>query len=193
MEATATVPIAPAPERRRRWLPLFALLAILVVVAFGGYVTAAALSVPTGPPVDVAGVVRVSPLSGWEVIGRGANPPGVRLTRGSGNLDVFVFGPAGGDATGLLRAFVSRVLEPDARQLSVSPRTESVVLRSGSSGVRVSYVGQFGKGATPIEGEVTAVVSPSGAGVVFDGWSPEGLLDFVLGDIDAMVDSAEVR
>ena len=186
--------IAPPVERPRRWLPLLGVLTVLAVVVFGGYVVAAALSVQTGPPVDVAGVVRMSPLSGWEVAGRRANPPGARLTRGSGNLDVFVFRPAGGDPTDLLRAYVTQLLEPHARQLSVSPQTQAVSLRSSLRGVRASYVGQFfGKGAAPIEGELTAVISPSGAGVVFDGWAHEGLLDFVLGDIDAMVNSAEVR
>ena len=189
----AATPLASPRERPRRWLPLLGVLAVLAVVVFGGYVVAAALSVRAGPPVDVVGVARVSPLSGWELAGRRANPPGVRLTRGSGNLDVFVFGPAGGDAQRLLRAYASQVLKPDARQLSVSPQTEAVALRSGLQGVRASYVGQFGKGGTPIEGELTAVISPSGAGVVFDGWAHAGLLDFVLGDIDTMVDSAEVR
>jgi len=66
-------------------------LAVMVVVVFGGYVVAGALSEPAGPPVTVAGIVRVSPLSGWEVAERSAAPPSVRFTRGSGNLDVMVF------------------------------------------------------------------------------------------------------
>ena len=43
-----------------------------------------------------------------------------------------------------------------------------------------------------IEGEVTVVVTPSGHGVVFNGWAPEGLLSFVRGDIHTMVLRAQV-
>jgi len=161
------------------------------VVVLGGYVTAAALSTPAGPPVLVGGAVRVAPPSGWEVAGRSTSPPGVRLTRGNGNLDVLAV-PSGGDALALVDGYVERVLRPNAERLSVSPRYEEVRLRSGLPGVRVSYLGAFGRGQTPIEGEVTAVVSPDGVGVVFDGWAPRGLLPYVKDDIDRMIDTAEV-
>src|SRR5438034_11722138 len=76
--------------RRHPLLATLGVLGVMVVVVFGGYVVAGALSQPAGPPGTVAGVVRVSPLSGWEVAERSAEPPRVRLTRRSGDLDLMV-------------------------------------------------------------------------------------------------------
>lgn len=178
------------PTRERRILPVVAVVAVLAAVVFGGYVTAGALSEATGPPVDVGGVVRIHPLSGWELAGRFGDPPSVRLTRGSASLDVAAvsFSGTGED---LLREYVAQVLEPDAEQLSVG-RPEPVTLASGVRGATISYVGTFGDVQTPIEGEVTAVVSGSGVGVVFDGWTPFGLLQHALGDLRTMTESAEI-
>jgi hypothetical protein len=178
------------PTRERRLLPVVVVVAVLAVVVFGGFVTAGALSDATGPPVDVGGVVRIHPLSGWELARRFGDPPSVRLTRGGASLDV---GAVSFSGTGeeLLREYVAQVLEPDADQLSVS-RPEPVTLDSGRRGATASYVGTFGDVQTPIEGEVTAVVSGSGVGVVFDGWTPFGLLQHVLGDLRTMIERAEI-
>jgi hypothetical protein len=67
-----------------------------------------------------------------------------------------------------------------------------VTLASGLAGVRIAYVGQFGRASVPIEGEVTAVVSPSGVGAVFDGWSAEGGLRYVVEDVRDTIFAAEV-
>ncbi len=88
---------------------------------------------------------------------------------------------------------MSQILTPDSQQLSVSRQFEPVALNSGLTGVRIAYVGLFGRAHASIEGEVTAVVSPSGVGVIFDGWAPNGLLQYVSDDLHEMIDSAEVR
>jgi len=177
--------------RRGGLVPVIAVAAVIAAVVFGGYVIGGALSRSAGPPVEVAGAVRLQPLSGWEEAGRFADPARVRLTRGGGNLDVVVV-PFDGDATDLLEWYVQEVLEPEAERLSVSKRVGSVQLASGLEGARIAYVGLFGKALVPIEGEVTAVVSPSGVGVVFDGWGAEGVLRYVVQDVRSMTDSAEV-
>lgn len=175
----------------RGLLPTVVVAAVLLVVVFGGYAVGGALSRPTGPPVEIAGVVRVQPLSGWEEAGRFTDPAGVRLTRGGANLDVVAVA-FDGSAEDLARWYVQRILEPEAERLSVSPQAEHVRLASGLEGARVAYVGLFGKALVPIEGEVTAVVSPSGTGVVFDAWGAEGVLRYVLEDVRAMIDDVEV-
>jgi hypothetical protein len=186
-----SAPELPAPPMPvRRFLPAAVVLGVIVVVLFGGYVFAAALSEPTGPPVDVGGLVRVEPLSGWAVAGRSSDPPGVRLSRGGGTLDVAAFGFTG-DADALLRAYLEK-LEPQTEHLSIGA-VGTVRLASGLTGARVHYVGTLGDVQTPIEGELTAVVSPSGVGVVFNGWSSEGLLRFVLEDVGTMIDRAAIR
>lgn len=185
------ISVAPAQTFRRALVPTVAVAVAIAAVVFGGYLVGGALEGPLGAPVEVGGVVRVQPLPGWEVAAWFEDPPGVRLTRGSGNLDV-VSVPFQGTAEDLAAEYVTAVLEPEAQQLSVSREAESVTLASGLSAVRISYVGRFGKAAVPIEGEVTAAVSPSGAGVVFDGWSPEGGLRYVVEDARVMIEEAEV-
>ena len=163
----------------------------IAAVVLGGYAIGGALTGAAGPPVDVAGVVRVRPLSGWELAARFEEPPRVRLTRGSGNLDVVAV-PFEGTAVELARRYVREVLEPEARQLSVSREVEPVRLEGGLPGVRLTYVGLFGKAQAPIEGEVTAFVSPSGDGAVFDAWGPEGVLRYVVDDVRTMIERAVI-
>jgi hypothetical protein len=189
--ATANPPAAPPAPAKIRWLSTIVLAAVLGVVVFGGYVAAGALSQPAGPPVTVAGVVHVQPLSGWELAVRFGSPPGARLSRGSGNLD-FAALPFNGSSLDLVREYVNQVLEPGAQQLSVSKEAEPVTLRSGLSGVRIRYIGRFGKAQVSIEGEVTAIVSADGVGAIFDAWSSEGLLQYVIDDIHTMIDRAEI-
>jgi hypothetical protein len=178
---------------RRRFASAAIVVGVIAVTVFGGYVVAAALSEPIGRPLNVGGIVHVPALSGWELAGRytaGGIPAG-RLTRGSGNLDVLAAG-WNGSPEDLARAYASRVLQPGAVRLSMSQGLRPVRVADGLAGVRFSYVGVFDRGGTPIEGEVTAAVSASGAGVLFDAWSPEGLLQYVRGDIDAMEERSVV-
>jgi hypothetical protein len=178
------------PSSRRLW-PVLVVLAVLVFVVGGGYVLGGALSQPAGPPVELAGVVTVQPLSGWEVAMRFHDPDGIRLTRGSGNLDVFAV-PFGEGPAQLAEEYVRTFLEPEADRLSVSREIETVQLDSGRSAARIPYVGTFGRSQTPIEGEVTAIVSDAGVGVVFDAWAPQGMLPYVVGDVRTMIDGTEV-
>jgi hypothetical protein len=177
----------------RIW-PSVAIAAVLAATVFGGYVVAAALETPSGEPVAVAGTVAVQPLSGWE-----AGEPfaaeslqGTSLTRGTGNLDVIVTAPAAGGVLEVSTGFVEQVLEPQAERLSVSPELEPVEVAGGRAAARYSYVGVFGRGGTPIEGEVTVTIAANDAGVVFDAWAPEGQLAFSLPDTRAMQDAAEM-
>lgn len=186
MEARAHV-----PSTGRALLATAVVGGAIAAVVLGGYAIGGALMGAAGPPIDVAGVVRVQPLSGWELAARFAEPPRARLTRGSGNLDVVAV-PFAGPAAELARQYVRAVLEPEARQLSVSREVERVTLESGLPGVRIAYVGLFGKAQAPIEGEVTAFVSPSGVGAVFDAWGPEGVLRYVLDDVRTMIERAVI-
>jgi hypothetical protein len=183
------LPAAPirAP-RERTVLPVIGVVVVIVAVLFGGYAVAGSLAAEG--PVDVAGVVRVFPLPGWELAARFDQPPGVRLARGSVNLVVATVSFTG-SSQDLLRDYVTDALESEAEQLSVSP-VEVVTIRSGLSASRVTYVGSFGDVQVPIEGTLTTVVSASGVGAVFDGWAPSGLLRSALGDIETIVDRAEV-
>ena len=194
---------APQPDgqpeirrRERRWLPLFAVVAALLLVVGGGYLVAGALSEPTGPPIRVSGVVQIQPLSGWSLAGRGrlvspTGPKFARLPRGGGSIDVAAYPGAGGTPEALAELY-KRTLEGELTRLSVSSRLESIRTAGGLRGVRFSYAGVLAETSTLIDGEVTVIIGPSGNGATFDGWAPAGLLSYASGDIGAMVGSAVV-
>jgi hypothetical protein len=178
----------------RRWWPAFAVAGVVLVTTLGGFVAAAALSDPAGPPVGVPGVVSVQPLSGWEPAEPGTvvNRPFVRLTRGSGTLAVVAWGPFAGDPASLATEVRDELLGESLERLSVSDRLTTVSLDGGATGQRFTFVGIDAESGGAVEGEVTAVVSPDGQAVVFVGLAPEGLLAFVDGDLHTMVAAAVV-
>ena len=184
-------PLPAPPLRQRRWIPVIALAAVLAAVTSGGYLTSDALGEVRGGAVAVGTSVRVTPFPGWELAGRSTDPDRIRLTSGSTSLDVAAF-PFDGTDIDLLGWYVDNILEPDAEQFRVSEAVEPVRVASGLTGSRIAYVGLFGDVQAPIEGEVTAVVSPTGQGVILDGWAPAGQLQFEIDEIDAMIERAEI-
>jgi hypothetical protein len=193
-------PVRPRP--RRRFLPTVVVFLTIVVVVLGGFVVAAALVGPAGPPVDVAGVVRVRPVPGWELASRGtlqgtwetaggtvSDVPFVRLTRGSASLDLAVVPGYGGTPEDLARWYASEVLSQQLTQLSISDVRSTDATASGAATIRFAYLGVHG---TAIEGDVVVVVSPRGTGVIFDAWAAQGALASSLDDVARMIREAEV-
>jgi hypothetical protein len=169
-------------------------VATILVVVLGGYVLAAVLSQPAGPLVGFRGAVAVRPLSGWvrtdpsSSFGRAGS---FQLTRGNGNFLVSVQGRYFEQAGSLAQEYRAYLME-HLHQLSVSSTLEPIRLRSGQTGVRFAYIGVAADSGTSVEGEVTVLVTPSGHGIVFNGWAPAGLLSFVRSDVRTMVAEAEV-
>jgi hypothetical protein len=87
---------------------------------------------------------------------------------------------------------VDQVLKPSAPRLEISGGLERVQIGRAAAGARFAYVGVFDRGGSPIEGEVAVLVSSSGHGVIFDAWAPEGLLQFIRGDVETMQARAEL-
>ena len=189
VEAGSLLP--PPPLRERRWLPAIALVALIVGMVSGGHVVSGALGEPRAGSVSVGDSVVITPLPGWELARRFEDPTGIRLTSGSASLDVAEL-PFGGSSVDLLRRYVDDVLAPQAEQLRLSEEVEPVRLANGLTGSRIAYVGLFGDVQTPVEGEITTVVSPLGTGVVFDGWAPNGQIRLALGDLHTMIETAEI-
>ena len=153
----------------------------VVVVVLGGYVVAAALSEPAGPPVGIRWV-RVRPLSGMGLAGR---RPGARCTFAAGHAGqrrpaVTVHGPFRGDARALAEAY-SEVLSDRSRASSrcrASVERRAVGRRSVRAPVRLRRRHRP-RPEPPIEGEVTVARHAVRDSVVFDAWAPAGLLSFV--------------
>ena len=192
-------PPPPPPPGESRWLSAIGVLAVTLFVALGGFLvagdpTAAGEEITgaegtPGAPIPV-GPISVRPAPGWTVSRQVPDPPQLRLTKGTAQFFV-VIPPLQAPAEGQLQSYVDEVLAPQAGQLSVSP-IEAVELPSGQPAVLVSYVGSFDGVASPLEGEVLALVSPSGTPVVFDGWAPEGLWVGARDEVRSMVSGAEI-
>jgi hypothetical protein len=197
------LPVPPPPPlpagRESRWLPAIGALAVILFVSVGGFLlagepTAAGQELTgdegkPGAPVSV-GPVSVRPAPGWTVAEQIPDPPQLRLNGGAAQLYVVV-PPAQGAAEELLHGYVDQALAPQARQLSVSA-VRPVELPSGQPASLLSYVGSFEGVASPLEGEVLALVSPVGTPVVFDGWAPEGLWVAAREEVRSMIATAEI-
>jgi hypothetical protein len=180
----------PVASRRARWTGPLAVVLVLSILGFGGYAVDVPLSDLTANPITVGGDVRIVPLSGWRVAQRLAGG-GISLTRGGGNLQIST-SSFSGQPEELLTAYLREVVQPQASQLEVSKTIEQVRLDSGLTGLRVGYLAASTSSAIQIEGEITAVVSPSGKGAVFNAWAPRPLFPFERGDVDHMIATAEV-
>lgn len=186
-----SIALPPPPLRRRRWVPVVVLAALMAGIVSGGYLTSNALGQTGGRTIVVSSPVTVTAQPGWVLADRFSRPTGIRLAKGSASLDVASL-PFAGSREDLLAAYIEDFLRPGAEQLRVSETVDGVVLNSGQIGARINYVGLFGDVQAPIEGEVTAVVTLEGVGVIFDGWAPSGQLQFAIDDIHTMVQGAEI-
>jgi hypothetical protein len=179
---------------RWRWLGPVAVVVVLAVIGFGGYLADAPLDDLTAKPITLGGNVRVVPLSGWR-LARQSQSKGaaeIVLTRGGGNLQV-VSASFSGNAEQLLVGYLRQFVRPQTSKLGVSKNVQQVRLDSGLIGLRATYVGSPSTGGTPIEGQITAVVSSRGNAAVFNAWAPEGLFPYETGDVDRMIVTAKVR
>jgi hypothetical protein len=194
-------PPAPPPPpgpRESKWLSTIGVLAVTLFVAFGGYAVAGEPSAAgdditgnqgePGEPIPL-GPITIRPAPGWGVAEQIPDPPQLLLTNGTAQLYASVQGEAA-SAEALLDAYIQAMSE-DALQLSASP-ARGVELPSEQPGVLSSYVGTFEGVASPLEGEVLALISPSGTPVLFDGWAPEGLWVGARDEVRTMISSAEI-
>ena len=98
-------------------------------------------------------------------------------------------------AAGLLASnYLRDRLAPISANLLVAG-AEVVPLAAGLLAERIVYRGQFDAGDRhgPLAGEVTALVSPAGTGVVFDAWAMADTYQYEREDAAAMVKRAQVR
>jgi hypothetical protein len=168
----------------------------MLFVTLGGFLFSGSASdstlageVEVGGPVEVSGGVTIQPAAGWEQSETYADPPGILLGDGTGWLLVQV--PEGtGTPQELLNFYVANTLEPGASSLSVG-NVEPYNAPAGEA-ITASYVGVFDGVAVPIEGQVIAIVAPSGTGVALDGWAAQGLYAGVREQVEAMVETVVI-
>lgn len=168
-------------------LPVVAVLAVIAFVTGGSRLVGAVVEDVAVPAVQVGGTVTVTPEPGWEVVSSSQDGAvsEVLLQRGTVGLLVIAVPAAVGSTTDLARRYVDDVLRERFAQLTIGDPTVT------AAQLRFGYVGTTLDGVA-VEGVVAVEVGPSGAGAVFDGFAPTGHLGAAVGDLRAMVDSAEV-
>ena len=181
------------PREPAGWGGTLGLMGVLLFVTLGGFLfgggaaPAVGGDVALGEPVAVADGVSVQVAEGWTVAQQVENPvPGIIFSGPGGNA--FVAVPQGsGSVEQLLEFYVNDILAPQADQISVG-EAQPRGLASGSA-LSANYVGVFPDVGAPLEGEVTAIVAPTGVGVVVDGWAPEGTYSGIQDQVLAMANS----
>ncbi len=166
---------------------------VLLAVVLGGPVVDAALLSSGGPPVEVTPSVRLAPLPGWRLAAAQDGRRPALLTRGSGNLAVLST-PDASDVGALASNYLRDRLAPISANLLVAS-AEVVPLTAGLLAERIAYRGQFDAGDRhgALAGEVTALVSAAGTGVVFDAWAMADTYQYERQDAAAMIQRAQVR
>ena len=177
----------------RRWLPVLAVLLVILGVTGGARLVAAALRSEPGGPVGIEGVVAIEPRPGWleepslRTDGDGGAARFV-LVRGTASLVVTGVDGFGDGPHVLASEYAAGVLE--ARFVQVTIGTPApVTVGMGLPGVRFGYVGLTAD-RVQVEGVVTAATTPQGAATVFDAFAAEGDLAGVADDLQAMIDGA---
>ena len=171
---------------------------IILALFFGAQLLNSVLPAAAGGPgpqpqpggaVDI-GPIRVHVPNGWQV-GQMPGGAGTRLARGGVVID-FQTNPFQGDAPTLYNAFVNQVLAPGATGFQAT-QPSLIQVGSGIAGARGAYTGVFaGNNDGQLEGQLTTFVV-DGTGVVIDAWGPIGTLRPLLGDVDLIISTIEMR
>lgn len=175
-------------------------LLVLLFVSFGGFLVAGKTGAATqeitgdqdepGRPIELGPDVTIHVPPGWSAERVLGQPPSLRLSNGIGQVYAAV-SPVAGDPGQQLQAYLDEVLRPQATQISTSP-AKAIGLPSGDPASSFAYLGSFEGVSAPLEGEVVAVVAPSGVSLIVDGWAPEGQFVSVQQDVRSIVADAEV-
>jgi hypothetical protein len=104
-------------------------------------------------------------------------------------LDVFVYPAASDGPVGVAARYVEEALRPSLAQVTIGEAAPTT-LAGGVPAVRFGYVGVTDDGLQ-LQGVVIAA-SGSSASAVFDAYGPQGVAT-VVGDLQAMIEGAEVR
>jgi hypothetical protein len=173
-------------------------LAAMLGILVSGTVAAVAVGIPGALPdgqpptgaIEVADGIAITPAPGWQVVSRDEGR--LRLGHGSSFMDVLP-APGEDDPRATLDSYVDEVLRQDSTQLSVGEPEPAEGVPAGFRGFRVGYLGRFVDVVAPLEGEVIALVTDDGRGLVLDVWTGQGELRLLRDDLDFMLGSLEVE
>jgi hypothetical protein len=172
-------PATRQPVRRRTsagWIGSIGATVAIAVVTLGGYAFGGPLPwgayVYLSDPVPVADGVTIRLGEGWEVAATLTDATGIHIEGPGGDALVMVE-PGGGQPVALAERYRTQTLALQASEL-VPTETKLVDMENGRTGAWFQYWARYDDAATPLEGDVYTMVTPSGTRIVFDGWAPEG-------------------
>lgn len=179
-------------RKERRWLPVMAVLAVILFVVGGARGVGEAIEGPPGPPTGFDGILTIQPEPGWEEETRNEEDGFHELLLRSGTAGLYVVAleDYADTSEGLAQEYLDIVLDDQFESLTIGD-AERLSISDGLPGIRFGYLGVTSDGVS-FEGVVTGVVSRSGNAVIFDGFAPEGDLAWAVDDIRKMIEGADV-
>lgn len=148
---------------------------------------------PTGPGATVAigDNARFTLVSGWQITDRYTDQfPGVAIQKGDVFMEVRATATRTNAAASDLLAQFRGIIA--AQLAGFQSTTPSPVSTSSLNGLRTNYQGT-NKNGNVQEGVMFVFVSPSGTGILAHAGGQRGSIEPLLNEIQAMVDSLEVR
>lgn len=181
------IPPRPRPAVNRRWLATFGVFAVIAAVVIGGFVVDVAIPAPSAGTLSIGGPVTITAASGWVQVDD-SDPGVVILQKGDARLAVQAQ-PDSTDTSQSILAGAEDELRGEAVQISFAGERAF----TSANGYPASEVGFGalirGKGGTgTIDGELIGM-TVEGYGVLIEAAAPQGDFDYVIGDVQAMVDS----
>jgi hypothetical protein len=171
------------------WVATLAVAVLVAFVTFGGYLIGEASGASLGIETDVTDRVTVRLPEDWTISEPAEDPVGFLASSAIGFV---IIGEVAGreSAQALASAYFNDTLVGQAQQV-VAGDVFTHAIPAGEA-VSFRYLGTFEGVATPLEGEVFAIQSPSGVAVIIDGWAPEGTYTYVADEILTMAQTIEV-
>ncbi len=175
---------------RARWRPTALVAAVIAAVVLGGLAIDGIIPAPTAGTQNIGGSVTITAASGWVLISPSTDKSrGIVLQKGDATLTAQV---ASQDFSGGSTSLMDQVraqLAAQVSQISFGDQHQTRIAGNDSTYVLFEAItsGGGGSGQTgTVDGELVCMVV-SGNAVVVEVAAPQGDLQFVTGDVSAMV------
>lgn len=153
---------------------------------------------PTGPGREprppgsflTAGPLRIPLVAGWQPASTEGSSAIATLVKGAVQIDLFSTTITGGTPTpaAVYNSYTSFIGQSATGFGTAQPA--SIQIGSGLPAARGIYTGVFN--GNQLEGEVTAFITGTTDGWVWDGWGPSGTLGVLLPEIHSMIDNVQL-
>ena len=137
-----------------------------------------------------AGPLRIPLVAGWQSASSTNSSAIASIVKGAVQIDLFSTSITGGTATptAVYDTYMSFIGESAVGFGNAQPA--GIQIGGGLPAARGIYTGVFG--GNQLEGEVTAFITGTTDGWVWDGWGPSGTLGALLPEIHSMIDNVQL-